>query len=270
MKHTSNAPKRRIRMLPAAALMALLFFPVGAPQAKAAAFDAHYTSASLQAQEQEAGNLLNNDRGRYNLPALAIDPELSRIARIKSQDMLSGGYFSAHLADLRRRPRYADPFRLQLYRREREHRPAQHRGKGAGGVPLLPGPPAQRALLHLHEGGHRRRRRGSRRRCCRRSRRSFCRDSRRFRCGRRRRGRRGHHLRKSGREARQQRIPLRGKQEPSRRREHSKQQHSHQNSDQAAALLLPPALFARGRAGGANIILPIFVVIIIIIQPSLR
>lgn len=102
MKHTSKAPKRRIRMLPAAALMALLFFPVGAPQAKAAAFDAHYTSASLSAQEQEAGNLLNNDRGRYNLPALTIDPELSRIARIKSQDMLERGYF-AHTS-----PTYGD------------------------------------------------------------------------------------------------------------------------------------------------------------------
>lgn len=102
MKHTSNALKRRIRMLPAAALMALLFFPVGAPQAKAAAFDAHYTSASLQAQEQEAGNLLNYDRSRYNLPALAIDPELSHIARIKSQDMLERGYF-AHTS-----PTYGD------------------------------------------------------------------------------------------------------------------------------------------------------------------
>ena len=102
MKHTSKAPKRRIRMLPAAALLALLFFPVRAPQAKAAAFDAHYTSASLQAQEQEAGNLLNSDRGRYNLPALAIDPELSRIARIKSQDMLERGYF-AHAS-----PTYGD------------------------------------------------------------------------------------------------------------------------------------------------------------------
>ena len=102
MKHTSKAPKRRIRMLPAAALLALLFFPVRAPQAKAAAFDAHYTSASPQAQEQEAGNLLNNDRGRYNLPALAIDPQLSRIARIKSQDMLDRGYF-AHTS-----PTYGD------------------------------------------------------------------------------------------------------------------------------------------------------------------
>ena len=94
MRHIRFAPKRRARMLLAAAVMALLLSPAGAPQAEAAAFDAHYTSASLPAQEQEAGNLLNNDRGRYNLPALAIDPELSRIARIKSQDMLQRGYFA--------------------------------------------------------------------------------------------------------------------------------------------------------------------------------
>ena len=94
MKHTLRAPKRRCRTLLAAAVMAALLSPAAFPRAGAAAFDAHYTSASLQAQEQEAGNLLNSDRGRYNLPVLAIDPELSRIARIKSQDMLAGGYFS--------------------------------------------------------------------------------------------------------------------------------------------------------------------------------
>ena len=53
-------------------------------------------------QEREAGNLLNSDRSRYNLPALAIDPALSSIARIKSQDMLSNGYF-AHTS-----PTYGD------------------------------------------------------------------------------------------------------------------------------------------------------------------
>lgn len=94
MKHTPSAPKRRCRMLLAAAVTAALLSPAASPRAEAAAFDAHYTSASLSVQEQEAGNLLNSDRGRYNLPPLAIDPELSRIARIKSQDMLAGGYFS--------------------------------------------------------------------------------------------------------------------------------------------------------------------------------
>ena len=102
MKHTLCAPKRRCRMLLAAAVMAALLSPAASPRAGAAAFDAHYTSASLSVQEQEAGNLLNSDRGRYNLPALAIDPELSRIARIKSQDMLEHGYF-AHTS-----PAYGD------------------------------------------------------------------------------------------------------------------------------------------------------------------
>lgn len=68
----------------------------------AAAVEAHYTTGFLSAQEREAGNLLNSDRSRYNLPPLAIDPALCTIARIKSQDMLTGGYF-AH-----RSPTYGD------------------------------------------------------------------------------------------------------------------------------------------------------------------
>ena len=65
-------------------------------------FAAHYTTASLSAQEQTAGNLLNNDRARYNLAPLAIDPELCRIARIKSEDMRDNSYF-AHTS-----PMYGD------------------------------------------------------------------------------------------------------------------------------------------------------------------
>lgn len=100
MKHT---PKMMKHLTAPALALALLCLPAAQPAGTAAAaFDAHYTSASLPAQEQEAGNLLNNDRGRYNLPALAIDPELSRIARIKSQDMLDRGYFS-HIS-----PTYGD------------------------------------------------------------------------------------------------------------------------------------------------------------------
>ena len=57
-------------------------------------FAAHYTTASLSAQEQTAGNLLNNDRVRYNLAPLVIDPTLCRIARIKSQDMRDNQYFA--------------------------------------------------------------------------------------------------------------------------------------------------------------------------------
>ncbi|MBR5302098.1 MAG: transporter [Clostridia bacterium] len=65
-------------------------------------FAAHYTTASLSAQEQTAGNLLNNDRARYNLAPLAIDPALCRIARIKSEDMRDNQYF-AHTS-----PTYGD------------------------------------------------------------------------------------------------------------------------------------------------------------------
>lgn len=62
--------------------------------AGASSLEAHYTTASLSAQEQSAGNLLNSDRARYALAPLSIDPGLSRIARIKSEDMRDNQYFS--------------------------------------------------------------------------------------------------------------------------------------------------------------------------------
>lgn len=67
-----------------------------------ASFAGHYTTASLSTQEQTAGNLLNSDRARYGLAPLTVDPELCRIARIKSQDMLGNQYF-AHTS-----PTYGD------------------------------------------------------------------------------------------------------------------------------------------------------------------
>lgn len=73
-----------------------------ASQAASASIDGHYTSASLSAQERIAGNLLNSDRAAYQLPALELDPELCRIARIKSQDMRDNQYF-AHTS-----PTYGD------------------------------------------------------------------------------------------------------------------------------------------------------------------
>ena len=97
-------PIRAARRLAAAAIIlsALQAQPALAASVNTAAFDAHYTTASPYAQEREAGNLLNSDRSRYNLPALTIDPALSSIARVKSQDMLTGGYF-AHTS-----PTYGD------------------------------------------------------------------------------------------------------------------------------------------------------------------
>lgn len=74
----------------------------GANAADKSPLVAHYTSASLSAQEQTAGNLLNSDRARYGLARLTIDPQLCRIARIKSEDMRDNQYF-AHTS-----PTYGD------------------------------------------------------------------------------------------------------------------------------------------------------------------
>ena len=78
----------------AAAAVWLLLAAATAHAANDSSFVAHYTSASVSAQEQTAGNLLNNDRARYGLPPLALDAELCRIARIKSQDMRDNRYFA--------------------------------------------------------------------------------------------------------------------------------------------------------------------------------
>ncbi len=92
----------RAKALAALAALLLANSLTGAPLANASSFEAHYTTASLSAQEQKAGNLLNSDRARYSLSPLVIDPALSRIARIKSEDMRDNQYF-AHTS-----PTYGD------------------------------------------------------------------------------------------------------------------------------------------------------------------
>ncbi|MBQ7785302.1 MAG: transporter [Clostridia bacterium] len=88
--------KRTIHTQTMAAAIALLMITASAPTLgeTASPFDGHYTTASLSAQEQIAGNLLNSDRMRYSLSPLIIDPVLSSIARIKSEDMRDHHYFS--------------------------------------------------------------------------------------------------------------------------------------------------------------------------------
>lgn len=66
------------------------FRPVSTPSASTG----DYTTLSVAAQEQKLLNLLNQDRLAHGLPALSPDPELSRIARIKSQDMKENRYFA--------------------------------------------------------------------------------------------------------------------------------------------------------------------------------
>ena len=53
-----------------------------------------YTTQSSSAQEQMMLKLLNQDRNRYGLPSLTLDPTLSSIARIKSCDMRDKNYFA--------------------------------------------------------------------------------------------------------------------------------------------------------------------------------
>ena len=53
-----------------------------------------YTTQSVSAQEQKMANLLNSDRNNNGLAALQLDPELCRIARIKSADMRDNRYFA--------------------------------------------------------------------------------------------------------------------------------------------------------------------------------
>ena len=53
-----------------------------------------YTTLSSAAQEQILLNLLNQDRAAYGLPALELDEELSRLARLKSCDMRDQRYFA--------------------------------------------------------------------------------------------------------------------------------------------------------------------------------
>lgn len=56
--------------------------------------DDDYTTDSIHTQEQIAHNLLNQDRKANGMASLPLDAELSRIARIKSEDMRNNGYFA--------------------------------------------------------------------------------------------------------------------------------------------------------------------------------
>ena len=53
-----------------------------------------YTTFSVTAQEQKVLDLLNQDRQANGLPRLTLDPELSRLARLKCEDMRDQRYFA--------------------------------------------------------------------------------------------------------------------------------------------------------------------------------
>ncbi|RDW20354.1 hypothetical protein CWR48_06645 [Oceanobacillus arenosus] len=61
-------------------------------------------NAALSQYEQEVVELTNQERAKYGLSALQIDTELSKVAREKSNDMASKGYFDHNS------PTYGSPF----------------------------------------------------------------------------------------------------------------------------------------------------------------
>lgn len=63
-------------------------------------------AAPLQSLEQEVFRLVNVERARNGLGALAYNWEAARVARIKSQEMATKGYFS-HTS-----PTYGSPFNM--------------------------------------------------------------------------------------------------------------------------------------------------------------
>lgn len=63
-------------------------------------------AAPLKTIEDEVFRLTNVERAKYGLPALKYNWQVARVARIKSQDMISSNYFS-HIS-----PIYGSPFKM--------------------------------------------------------------------------------------------------------------------------------------------------------------
>lgn len=61
-------------------------------------------TSSMNANEKEVFNLINEQRTKSGLQALKVDDELQRVARIKAQDMVDCNYFSHNS------PTYGSPF----------------------------------------------------------------------------------------------------------------------------------------------------------------
>ncbi len=68
--------------------------PTARPTSSPSVSTGDYTTISVTVQEQKVLNLLNQDRQANGLSALTLDPELSRLARLKSEDMRDSHYFA--------------------------------------------------------------------------------------------------------------------------------------------------------------------------------
>lgn len=80
--------------------------PAPTPKPTPAPTPAPSTGYQLSAEEQKMVNLVNQERAKAGVPALKIDLELSRVARIKSQDMRDKNYFDHNS------PTYGSPFQM--------------------------------------------------------------------------------------------------------------------------------------------------------------
>ena len=78
--------------------------PTEAPAQPPTEAPAPQQSQALNAYELEVVRLINEIRAQYGLSELKVNTELSRVARIKSQDMHDKGYFSHNS------PTYGSPF----------------------------------------------------------------------------------------------------------------------------------------------------------------
>ncbi|MDE5412616.1 CAP domain-containing protein [Alkalihalobacterium chitinilyticum] len=66
--------------------------------------------SGITAEEQQMVNLVNEERAKVGLPALKVNTDLTKVARVKAQDMIDHNYF-AHQS-----PTYGSPFdMLQHY-----------------------------------------------------------------------------------------------------------------------------------------------------------
>jgi uncharacterized YkwD family protein len=61
-------------------------------------------SANLTAEEQQMLDKVNQEREKAGVPALKADPELTKMARVKAQDMIDNNYFDHNS------PKYGSPF----------------------------------------------------------------------------------------------------------------------------------------------------------------
>ena len=78
-------------------------------------------AADVSGYEQQVVSLVNAERARYSLPALTLRSDLCAYARVKSDDLRTGGYFS-HEPHLRLAVFHDAVVRRVVYIRRGEHR----------------------------------------------------------------------------------------------------------------------------------------------------